>query len=440
MSERLASLAAASLRPVTGTAARPLVVVAASARALAECLRRAGLPLGGAPLLAVDAFGDDDLMAAVDGWQALPLADLRQPERVMAAVTAVLQRGGAGPAGPGADILLGGGLDAAHAVIEALAGTYRLLNAPPPAWRAARDPLLFARLGIAAPETRLTPPDDGRGWLRKQTGGSAGLGVMAATDLPRRGAVLGCAPESPETAAHVDAFWQRRIAGTPVSLLFCAHAGGILAVGVNRQWCSPVAAQPFAFGGVASAFEPGPRASDALLEAAARVTQATGLRGLASLDALLDRQGRCLALELNPRPTASVELYDRAAPGLLGLHRAAVLGEPLPDWRPASGSRALALLRAPLALQTGPRPHAAADWRQGAVVAAGAPLCTLQVAAPDTQTAMRRVRAAAARLRRRLAQAPHVAAPGDEGFPYNPGEPSRESHRVVISAPWSEHA
>jgi len=409
----------------------PLVVVAASARALAEGLRRAGVPDDGAPLLAVDAFGDDDLLAAVDGWQHLPLRELRRPQRVVAAVAAVLAAHSAGrpsgvsradPLGPGASVLLGGGFDGAAGVLRALAGHYRLLNTSPGSWTAARDPLLFMRLGVRTPETRLTPPAVPRGWLRKDAAGSAGLALSTA-------AARGDAEPGPGTTP-IAGYWQRRIVGTPVSLLFCAHAGGVLPIGINRQWCSPCAGLPFRFGGVASGFEPGPLCGDAvraqLLVAATRVTAASGLRGLASLDAMLDRDGRVHALELNPRPTASVELYDRDSPGLLRLHIAAVLGQTLPQWVAPLGSRALAVVHARRRMTAGLRPAAASDWRCGATVAPGAPLCTVHAAAADALSAMRRARAAARRLA--AAGSPAFAtgdrAPDGEGFFYNAGEPS----------------
>ena len=385
----------------------PLVVVAASARALAQCLRRAGMPEGGAPLLAVDAFGDDDLLAAVDGYAHVALPALHDADALCAAVDAVLAGHDAATrtATASAHLMLGGGFDGATTVLNALARRHSLLNTSPESWAAARDPLLFVRLGIETPETRLTPPEDARGWLCKARGSSAGLGVRPAQARPAGIATV---------AGSV--YWQRRIAGTPVSLLFCAHSGGIVPVGINRQWCSPAPGLPFRFAGIASGFDPGAAAADQLLTAAARLTEATGLRGLASLDAVLDRRGCARAIEVNPRPSASVELYDRTAPGLLRLHLAAVRGCRLPAWAPAAGSHAFTLVRAPCPLVTGPRPPDTADWQEGAQVARGAPVCTFHAAAPGIDAALRRSVRGAARLRRALA--PHRQPEGD-GFFYN---------------------
>lgn len=399
--------------------AAPLVVLAASARALAESLRRAGLPGQGMPLLAVDAFGDDDLMTAVDAWQALPLQHLARPDRVLAAVDSVLQQVGGGSA---ASVLVGGGFDGAAEVLHALAVRFRLLNAPPAAWAAARDPLLFTRLGIDAPETQLQPPGNRPGWLQKHASSSAGLGVRPAA-AAHASPADGPSPDAAHTAAH----WQRRVHGTPLSLLFCAHAEGIVAIGINRQWCSPAPGLPFRFGGIASGFDPGAMVRQQLVDAAARAAASIGLRGLCSLDTVLERGGRVRALEINPRPTASVELYDRAAPGLMRLHTAAVLGQSLPAWAAAPGSRALALVRAPLDLHAGQRPRGGSDWRQGARVQAGEPLCTVHAEGPDALAAMRRAIASASRLRHRLRAAATVGAPDAEAFFYNAPDTSSRS-------------
>ena len=107
-----------------------------------------------------------------------------------------------------------------------------------------------------------------------------------------------------------------------------------------------------------------------------------------------------------------------------------VLGQALPQWVAPSGSRALAVVYARRRMTAGLRPAAASDWRCGATVAAGAPLCTVHAAAEDALAAMRRARATARRLA--AAGSPAFAtgdwAPDDRGFSYNAGEPS-SGHR-----------
>lgn len=376
------------------TSGDTIVVVAASARALSQCLRRAGLPRPGSALLAVDAFGDDDLRATVDAWQHLPLDRLHDTGEVVAAVAAVARHVAVPPRG-GVRVLLGGGFDGVPSVLEVLNQRHRILNAPAAAWGAARDPFLFSRLGIATPETRVDPPATSAGWLCRRVASGAGLGIVpAAFGWPRAAATC---MAGDHTSPHV--FWQRQVAGTPVSILFCAHRDGIVVVGCNRQWCNPAPGAPFRFGGVASGFDPGRLPREQLIEAAVRVSAATGLRGLCSLDAIITRRCEVLALEVNPRPTASVELYDREAPGLLALHVAAVDAQPLPDWRPAAlVNRGLAVVYAPVPWRLEVPPRQAADWRRGARIPAGAPAFTVHTRAASAERGMRALRARVNRL------------------------------------------
>ena len=353
-----------------------LVVVGASVRALAECAGRVGWRTPRSPLLAVDAFGDDDTRAVTDAWQHLPLSDLARPARVLRAIAQVLDQTAAARTGDDPmQVLLGGGFDGRPDVIEAIASRYALLNNLPPVWRAARAPMLFVDAGIPTPETRLSCPARLSGWLCKRPEGSAGIGVrLADVDGP---------------------IWQRRVAGRPASLLFCAHRDGVLALGFNRQWCSPTPGLPFRWGGVASRADFGSAIEREVLAWATRLAGQLGLRGLNSLDFVVGRDGQPWALEINPRPSASVELYDRDAPGLLALHRAAVRGEPLPNWQAPVGSRALAVVYAERPLRTAARPAAASDWRCGARIRPGAPLCSIHAVAPTAELAARRARRAA---------------------------------------------
>jgi predicted ATP-grasp superfamily ATP-dependent carboligase len=71
-----------------------------------------------------------------------------------------------------------------------------------------------------------------------------------------------------------------------------------------------------------------------------RLVRTTGLRGLNGIDFLLDGRDVC-ALEVNPRPTATFELYDPDyAQGLLDWHVRS-FAAPLPGFpgRPGAGQR-----------------------------------------------------------------------------------------------------
>lgn len=343
----------------------PVVVLAASARALAECTLRSGWQVH-----AVDAFGDVDTRAASRRWQHLPLDRFCDPQQVLEAIAAVVGLDSSSA------LLLGGGFDGHPQVIAALAERYRLLGNGPSVWQAARDDAVFDRLGIPAPEWRREAPESMAGWLLKDRARAAGYGVWPA-----------CA-----THPVRQPLWQRRVRGWPGSLVFVAHAGGVVPVGFNRQWCSPAPGLPYRFGGVAAAWRWGAAIERMVIDWAMVLVASLGLRGVCGLDFIVDAAGRPWALEINPRPTASLELYDRAAPGVVALHVAAVTGGVLPAWQPAAGSAALAVVYARRTLQTPAEPPAAArDWPGKATVAAGEPVCTWHAWAADAPSALRRV-------------------------------------------------
>jgi predicted ATP-grasp superfamily ATP-dependent carboligase len=125
--------------------------------------------------------------------------------------------------------------------------------------------------------------------------------------------------------------------------------------------------------------------------AVARLTQSLGLRGLNGLDFILEG-GTPYILELNPRPTATLDLYDEAVPGgLFVQHLHACAGRLEMGAIPQSEARAHAIVFA-----TAPwRVPAAFDWpgwvtdipAGGSVIAAGAPICSVHAHAASTRAA-----------------------------------------------------
>ncbi len=286
--------------------AAPLVVAALSARMLAESARD-----GGYRPLALDLFGDADTRDAAAAW--LPIGDaaalaidgqafLTGLEQLRALHRPLAWVAGSGFEGR-ADLLAEG------AAMLPLAG-----NAPALVER-IRDPAwFFARLdalGIAHPETLLAPPADPAGWLCKDAGSSGGWHVRAAAGT---------------TAAGPGIHYQRRADGEPVSALFLANGRDVHVLGVHSQQVRPLGPRPYVLRGCIGpvALAPGPRQElDEML--AALVTELQ-LVGLNSLDFLLSGE-HLTVLELNPRPSASMDLYRDALPGgLLHAHLDAVTG------------------------------------------------------------------------------------------------------------------
>lgn len=289
-----------------------LVVAGLSARLLAEGAAREGYRV-----VALDAFGDLDTRRCAADWRPIgargagggPRLD---PDRTVQALRAAAREPGV------LGWVAGSDFECEPELLARAAEALPLIGTPPEAVRRVREPAVFftalSRHGLPHPETRLDPPADPRGWLRKCARGSGGWHIRAADDA--RGL-------DPARASY----HQRRVEGTPMSVLFAADGRAARRLGVQRLLVRPLGAHPFVYrGAVGPLTLPAARlaALDAALQALA---QEFGLRGLASLD-FLDDGERDWLLELNPRPSASLALYG---PGWMRMHVEAALHGRLPE-------------------------------------------------------------------------------------------------------------
>lgn len=286
--------------------AAPLVVAALSARMLTESARD-----GGYRPLALDLFGDADTREAAAAW--LPIGEGARLAIGAVAFLDALQRLRAQHR-PLAWVV-GSGFEGRAELLAAGAAILPLAGNTPALVERIRDPAwFFARLdalGIAHPETRLDPPADPAGWLCKDAGSSGGWHVRSAEGA---------------TAAGPGIHYQRREDGEPVSALFLANGRHVHVLGVHRQQVRPLGPRPYVHRGCIGPVALAPGLRQALDDMLAALVTELQLVGLNSLDLLLCGD-RLTVLELNPRPSASMDLYRDALPGgLLHAHLEAVAG------------------------------------------------------------------------------------------------------------------
>jgi predicted ATP-grasp superfamily ATP-dependent carboligase len=184
--------------------------------------------------------------------------------------------------------------------------------------RRVRDPeVFFAELdrhGIAHPSVlHAWPRDaDGRllkgasGWLLKDTGGSGGWHIRRAAQMPSTELPPGC-------------YLQRECSGTPMSATFVADGRHAVVLGCNEQLTLAIGAAPWAYAGVIGPVPTSEAVARQVHDAVHALVLAFGVRGLCSLDFQLGASG-IEVLELNPRPSASLELYAQAADGPVRAH------------------------------------------------------------------------------------------------------------------------
>lgn len=353
-----------------------ILIAGFSGRALAQSARRAGY---GA--LVVDAFGDDDTLAAALAVETLPAALARgfSARALCDALARLVARAPSPPLG----LVLAAGFEDRPALVERLAATYPLLGPAPLAIRRAKDPAALAALcaeaGIAHPEIRINPPEKGEGWLSKRTGGTGGTHIRRARGKGR---------------SHPGRYFQRQVAGTAISALGIVGASDC-AFAFSRQWTTPSARQRYRFGGAVGSIDLDPDLEARMIGIGLDVTRALNLKGLISLDFMVGADNTPVLLEVNPRPGATLDVFDDAHGTLFRVQVAAGRGAaPLADlfaaWSPPA-ARAVAYLYADDGAVRTPT-LTWPDWAHdrpaaGRAVAAGAPLATVIAEGPDAAAA-----------------------------------------------------
>lgn len=360
-----------------GVTTKPvLLLVAVSARALACAARRAGYAA-----VAVDAFGDEDARAA-----CLEMARVEEAMGGFAGISlepiVARLRAAYSPVG----LVYGSGFDDCPEALEPLARQVKILGAREGLAR-AKDPLGFAQAcrdaGIATPEISFARPDAPADWLVKRRGGSGGLHVRAGAEH---------GPLRPHE------YWQRRVAGRSISLLFVRGSAALTPVAWSEQWTAPAPDAPFRYAGAAG---PIPVAApETLLPGLAALTRRLHVRGLASADFIDDGETFWL-LEINPRPGATLDVFDDDGDPLLARHIAALEDGAAAPLRPRAPAAAeIVYAESSAVAPAGPWPDWAADRpAAGSRIPAGAPFCTVTARAASAAEARRQVQQRSGRIR-----------------------------------------
>jgi predicted ATP-grasp superfamily ATP-dependent carboligase len=355
-----------------------LIVAGISARALAVGARRAGFAV-----IAFDAFGDLDTREACRETLVLDdaIGGFANVDLIGAVVEQARDHAAIG-------FVYGAGFDDCPQRLKQVETTIPILGSSPKAMALAKDPRFFAQAcadaNLTHPEIAFETPDAPARWLIKRRGGSGGLHVRAGAG---------------DRSQDVDEYWQRYIEGRSISLLFLRDSRALTPIAWSEQWTAPCAQTPFRYGGAAGPIE-GP--SD-LLGRLDALTNALGVRGLASAD-FLDDGERYWLLEVNPRPGATLDLFDEDADPLLARHLAALADKSLPPLRSRSPNASeIVYADATFVVSTREWPDWVADRpAPGTRIRGGAPICTVSAAGCDIATATAAVGARARRIRSEL--------------------------------------
>jgi uncharacterized protein len=279
-----------------------IAVAALSARMIAEAAVADGFEV-----VALDLFGDQDTRRACAQW--LPIGEPARmridADLLLAALHALARRG---------DVtgwIAGSGFEGRADLLERGAQCLPLIGTQADAARRVRDPHAFFEFldsrGIAHPQVQTNAPADRAGWLVKDAGGCGGWHVRHASIH--------------DEAVVESHYFQRRMRGVPMSVTFIANGCDASILGFNEQWVRHIgktftgpasSERPYVFRGVIGPVPVLPEVRDQITAAARLVTAQFMLRGMCSLDFILDGK-RTGVLEVNPRPPASLALYCSTA-------------------------------------------------------------------------------------------------------------------------------
>lgn len=256
-----------------------LLIVGYSARMATQMARELGLKA-----LAIDVFADLDTRRYALAYRqvaSLASADL------MPVVDTLIERYGVNNA------IYGSGFEYHPESLRCLSLRLNVLGNNAELFIRLQDKAAFFAsldaLNIPYPETTFSQPQTGDAWLVKPMQGQGGVGIRRG-----RQALPGHA-----------CYWQQYRRGAAQSVLFFADGGHADIVGFNTQWTR----DGFAFSGIVNASRLTNRQKIRVAGWVTALVETWGLVGLNSLDFI--RNGTVMSvLEINPRLSASLQLYD----------------------------------------------------------------------------------------------------------------------------------
>lgn len=290
----------------------------------------------------------------------------------------------------------GAGFEAQADLINKIALMLPIIGNGANAIAQCKQPRLFFALcdlfNMPYPQTLFEKPVNSIGWLQKTVGASGGTHIKT---------VLPINLQPTDFAKQPAVYYQQFQAGTPVSCLFLADGKHAQVIGFNEQWCSPTLLLPYRFGGAVSHVELSESVQQQLGAFVSAITQTLALKGLNSCDCIVQND-TVFMLEINPRLSASLGLYQAQRGSLFSSHVAAFLNGVI-DWPVADKqSRAMQIIYAnsvakvPLDMDW---PEWVADIPQAnSVIPKGMPICSVTACARTAKLAKQKVLERAASL------------------------------------------
>jgi methenyltetrahydromethanopterin cyclohydrolase len=321
----------------------------------------------GYQVVTIDGFADLDTLEVSVECVCLPLEDGRFVQaKLFACLSRVIKKY------PHATILPGAGAE--HLVDELARQGYTRLAACPEFIDQVTKPQVFFdcldRLLIPHPEVSFEQPQTRANWLTKQLFSCGGVGV--STDQ-----------------AATPGYWQQQVNGLPVSALCIADQREVRVIGISRQLTQSFSSSlPYVYSGAIANCRISKENKIKTERYVKSLRKEVNLLGVFSLDMIAAAE-QLYVLEINPRVSASYELYERLIPGLnlVDAHIRVCEGERLPEFGLSTDVCAYRIIYAnsPLIVPAG------VSWPQwvkdkpeaGRSIERNEPVCSIYAAGPE---------------------------------------------------------
>lgn len=239
--------------------------------------------------LVIDIFADQDTFEIAEQVRQVDSLTSKDLEQAIDDLTKLY---------PVHDVVYGSGFEKNIQSLFFLQKKLNLLGNTPEVFAKVQDKFnLFNFLldsNIPFPEVSFSRPKSGE-WLVKPLQSEGGFGICY---------------EKGSDIVDKKNYWQRYLEGKSMSALFIADGKKVDILGFNKQWTtSHTNGQTFVFSGIHNYASLSDLNKRTITDWLAKFVPHFGLRGLNSVDFIL-YQDHCYFLEINPRPTASIELYD----------------------------------------------------------------------------------------------------------------------------------
>ncbi|MFW5451723.1 MAG: ATP-grasp domain-containing protein [Methylophagaceae bacterium] len=265
---------------------KPILILAQSGRLLAQSATHADYPVWVA-----DCFGDQDTLSIVDRWLKVPTLVNSNHDTLVQILSELSQ-------GENCSLICGSGIESCYTLLDSLPKNIQLIGNSAQTIHTIKTPPLFFslldKLELSYPDTQFERPKNDDAWLMKAPSGLGGSHIQKLHS----------------SSQITDHYFQKYIEGGSGSVLFLANGQNAQLISLNRQLIADNKESSFRLVAIEMPWNIAHAHQYYLKQAISKISKASGLVGLNSLDFMISDQDECLILEINPRPSASVELID----------------------------------------------------------------------------------------------------------------------------------